>query len=262
MLGPWRTVPPINTPTWVMERNPFYYAVDTEGNQLPYSTAVLMTLAENLEVLNLRAIAGEYDLQERHTDIAKLPVILENQEQGDYSVHLDPAFNGSDATSSSTRATTADPEIAKWLHQRRFPPRALAGHRPQPAQRDLLARRRHAGLAGARRECRRARARSGAPSGRRYDPAKANQLLDEIGLTEKDGEGFRLRTDNGERLRLEVQAVRRLRALAADRGDDRRSSGGAIGIQPDVRRLERIARHHPHAQQRASDHVGPTAAPS
>ena len=35
-LGPWKTVRPINTPTWVLERNPFYWAVDTEGNQLPY----------------------------------------------------------------------------------------------------------------------------------------------------------------------------------------------------------------------------------
>ena len=33
------------------------------------------------------------------------------------------------------------------------------------------------------------------------DVAKANQMLDAIGLTKKDGEGFRVRTDNGERLR-------------------------------------------------------------
>ena len=34
--GPWRTVRPINTPIWMLERNPYFYAVDTEGNQLPY----------------------------------------------------------------------------------------------------------------------------------------------------------------------------------------------------------------------------------
>ena len=48
-----------------------------------------MTLAENLEVLNLRAIAGEYDIQARHIDIGKLPVFLENQQKGNYKVHLD-----------------------------------------------------------------------------------------------------------------------------------------------------------------------------
>ena len=65
-----------------------------------------MTLAENLEVLNLRAIAGEYDIQERHTDIAKLPVFLENQEKGGYIVRLDPAPTAPTPRCRSTRATT------------------------------------------------------------------------------------------------------------------------------------------------------------
>ena len=114
-LGPWKTIQPINTPNWVLERNPFYWAVDTEGNQLPYIDRVQLTLAENLEVLNLRAVAGEYDLQERHIDIAKLPVILENQEKGGYTVHLDLAYNGSDSVLQINQSYDADPEIAKWL---------------------------------------------------------------------------------------------------------------------------------------------------
>ena len=61
MLGPWKTASPINTPNWVLERNPFFYAVDTDGNQLPYFDKISLTLGENLEVINLRAIAGEYD---------------------------------------------------------------------------------------------------------------------------------------------------------------------------------------------------------
>ena len=42
-------------------------------------------------MVNLRAIAGEYDLQERHIDLGKLPVFLENQQKGNYKVVLDPA---------------------------------------------------------------------------------------------------------------------------------------------------------------------------
>ena len=166
-LGPWQTVQPINTPTWVLERNPYYWAVDTEGNQLPYIDRVQLTLAENLEVLNLRAIAGEYDLQERHIDIGKLPVILENQEKSGYTVHLDLAFNGSDAVAPDQpelRGRSRDRQVAE---ERRLPPRPVAGHRPRPAQRDLLARRRHAGLGGAGRGFGlQSRGRSGAPSGR------------------------------------------------------------------------------------------------
>src|SRR5437588_6312878 len=92
VIGPWRTVRPINTPTWVLERNPFYYAVDTEGNQLPYINQIVMTLAEDLEVLNLRAMAGSYDLQERHIDIAKLPVILENRRSEERRVGKDGRY--------------------------------------------------------------------------------------------------------------------------------------------------------------------------
>ena len=33
---------------------------------------------------------------------------------------------------------------------------------------------------------------------------KANQMLDAVGLSKKDGEGYRLRTDNGQRLRLDI----------------------------------------------------------
>ena len=49
----------------------------------------MLTKGEDLEVINLRAIAGEYDSQERHIDLTKLPVLLENQEKGNYTVHLD-----------------------------------------------------------------------------------------------------------------------------------------------------------------------------
>jgi peptide/nickel transport system substrate-binding protein len=83
---------PVNSQTWVLERNPYYYAVDTAGNQIPYIDKVQLTLAENPEVINLRAIAGEYDFMERFIDLAKLPVFLDNAERGGYKMHLDPGF--------------------------------------------------------------------------------------------------------------------------------------------------------------------------
>src|SRR5450756_3095182 len=55
VVTPWKTTSPMNTPTWALERNPYYWEVDTDGNQLPYIDKIVMTLAENLEVVNLRA---------------------------------------------------------------------------------------------------------------------------------------------------------------------------------------------------------------
>ena len=114
-VAAWKMTQPINTQTWMLERNPYFYEVDTAGNQLPYIDRVQMTLAENPEVVNLRAIAGEYDVQERFLDIAKLPVFLENAERGHYQMHIDIGFNGSDSQLVFNLAYRGDPELAKWI---------------------------------------------------------------------------------------------------------------------------------------------------
>ena len=167
-----------------------------------------MTLAENLEVLNLRAIAGEYDFQERHIDIAKLPVFLENQQKGNYTVRLDPGATARTpcSTQQELRGRSRDREVAD---QPRLPPGAVAGHRPRPAQRGVLARHRHARLGRPTRLAAQPR-----PEYRKkwstLDVKQANELLDKIGLTKKDAEGYRLRTDNGQRLRHRDDDRRRL----------------------------------------------------
>ncbi|MCS6779540.1 MAG: hypothetical protein NZ555_07555 [Geminicoccaceae bacterium] len=103
-----------------MERNPFDWAVDTGGNQLPYLDGVVMTLAENLELLDWRAIAGADDVQERHVAIGELSVILENQVKGNHKVHLDLAFNGAGAIVRFDQNDKPDSEIAKWLQNADF----------------------------------------------------------------------------------------------------------------------------------------------
>src|SRR5262249_22042614 len=126
---------PINTPVWMLERNPYFWVVDTAGNQLPYIDKAQLTLAENPEVINLRAIAGEYDYMERFIDLAKLPVFLENAERGKYKVRLDPTFNGSDSMLQFNRAYKEDPEIGKGIAMAHFRrPLALGVAREQITQ--------------------------------------------------------------------------------------------------------------------------------
>jgi peptide/nickel transport system substrate-binding protein len=237
-LGPWHMVNPINTPNWVLERNPYYYEVDTAGNQLPYLDKVILTLAENTEVINLRAIAGEYDLQERHIDIGKLPVILENQKKGNYTVHLDLAINGADTILQVNQSYKADPEVAKWLTNADFR-RALS----LGIDRDQLNETFWLGLAtpGSVVPAESSPYNPGPEWRKKWstlDIKKANEMLDAIGLAKKDGEGFRVRTDNGQRLRIQVQTVRaflpwpnQLEMIA--------QQWKKIGIQADVKEVER-----------------------
>jgi peptide/nickel transport system substrate-binding protein len=239
VLGPWKTVSPINTPTWTLDRNPYYYGIDTQGNQLPYLDRISMGLAENLEVVNLRAIAGQYDLQERHTALAKLPVFLENRSKGNYDVRLDPVLHSGDTVLFFNQAYEADPEIAKWMQTRDFR-RALS----LGIDRDQLNETFWLGLGtpGSIAPAESVLENPG-PEWRKkwsvHDAKQANALLDTIGLSKKDSEGYRLRTDGKGRLRLELMAPAGAFINYAQVAEMIREQWRTIGIQGDVKELER-----------------------
>jgi peptide/nickel transport system substrate-binding protein len=206
-LTPWKTAAPSTTPQWTLERNPYYWAVDTSGNQLPYIDKVQLGLAENLEVLNLRAIAGEYDHQERHVDLGKLPVYLENQEKGNYKVYLDPGDYAGDCIIKFNMSYEDDAELVKWFTTADFR-RALS----LGIDRDQLNETFWLGL-GTPTSMAPADTNKYNPGPEyrnkwaTYDVAQANSLLDKIGLDKKDPQGFRLRQDGTGRLRMEITTV-------------------------------------------------------
>lgn len=203
----WKITSPINTPVLALERNPYYWVVDTEGNQLPYIDKVQMTLAENLEVLNLRAIAAEYDFQVRHIDLAKVPVYKENEARGNYTVRFWLWQHGTDAGFFLNQDFDADPEVRKWLTSKDFRNALSIG-----MDRDQLNEAFWLGLGDT------GNAAPGpgsafylGPDSRKInatlDVAKANALLDGLGLTKRDSQGFRERLDGKGRLQLEVTTV-------------------------------------------------------
>jgi peptide/nickel transport system substrate-binding protein len=238
-LSAWKMVQPINGQIWLLERNPYYWVVDTAGNQLPYIDKVQLTLAENPEVINLRAIAGEYDYMERFIDLGKLPVFLENADRGKYKVHLDPGFNGADSELKFNFAYKLDPEIAKWFANVDFR-RALA----LGIDREQINQAFYLGLAI-----------NGTPipadvipqsPGKEWrtkwatlDVKKANAMLDAIGLNKKDAEGYRLRTDNGQRLRIQIDVAQTLTPSWPQQAEMIIQQWKAIGIAGDMRLLER-----------------------
>ena len=204
VVSPWKMVSPANTSAWVFERNPYSIWVDTEGNQLPYLDRVQMTLAENQEIVNLRAIAGEYDLQARHIDIGKLPVFLENQQKGNYKVSINPGNSGSDYSLQLNLHYEADPEIGRMLNNDDFRHALSLGiERDQINEAMFLG----VGVPGSVAPTESNKYSPG-PEWRTkwctYDVKQANDLLDQVGLTQKDAEGYRQRLDGKGRLTLEV----------------------------------------------------------
>ena len=61
--------------------------VDTAGNQLPYLDEVRFTFFADSHALNLAAIAGELDEQDRHINMMNYPVLKENEEKEQVSRH-------------------------------------------------------------------------------------------------------------------------------------------------------------------------------
>ncbi|MHB0879040.1 MAG: ABC transporter substrate-binding protein [Anaerolineae bacterium] len=97
VVGAWHFVTGSDANPMVAERNPYYYRVDEQGQQLPYIDRISWEIVTNAEVLNFKAIAGEIDCQSRHMNLMNYPLLDEGREKGDYRVLTWPGDGGSDA---------------------------------------------------------------------------------------------------------------------------------------------------------------------
>jgi peptide/nickel transport system substrate-binding protein len=239
VMSAWRTVTPINTPQWTLERNPYFWYVDTEGNQLPYIDKIQLSLAENLEVANLRGIAGEFDEMGRHMDVAKLPVFLENAQKGNYHVVLDPGFDAAAVAMHTNQSFEADAEIRKWLTNADFRRAVSMGiDRDQINEAFFLGMGTPSSLAAPDDS-----PENPGPEWRTkwstLDIKQANDLLDKIGLTKKDSDGMRVRTDNGQQLRFTVTTVAAAFIPNAQIMEMVSQQWKKIGVRLDVKDTER-----------------------
>lgn len=199
-LGPW--VPKeemTDEGLQIWERNPYYYKVDTEGNQLPYIDEVRFDYIPDIEVLTMEAIAGSIDyfvlsLRARH-----FPTLAEHQEEGDYRVV--PHLNAKPGQISLFLNMTTTNEPLKDIFNE-FEFRKAVSH---AINREEVIDIEFHGLAEPGQACY-------PPQDPAYDeewhksyidynPELSNELLDELGLDERDDEGYRLRPD-GERLEI------------------------------------------------------------
>ena len=87
MMNPWMIEEPLtgDATRTTFVRNPYYWKVDTEGNQLPYIDRLSMRVSDSLEEITLMALNGEIDFQDRHiATVANQPLFFDGQEAGDY----------------------------------------------------------------------------------------------------------------------------------------------------------------------------------
>lgn len=188
----------------IAERNPYYWKTDPEGNQLPYIDRIRLDLVENSEVVNLKAANGELDFQFRRISIASYSVFMENREKGNYRVLRWPTATGA-APLIMPNQTIEEPVLRELFREKKFRQAlSLAINRERINEVSYL------GLGVPRQATVLPQSPYYVPEAERmyadYNPDEANRLLDEIGLTERDDEGFRLRPD-GKTLEVTVETT-------------------------------------------------------
>jgi len=107
-------------PVFTLRRNPYFVGVDKDGNQLPYIDEVRFTYFADAQALNLAAIAGTFDMQERHINMTNYPVLKDQEKTGKYRVITWPTFGGADAVIAINQTYTADPEMGKLMATKNF----------------------------------------------------------------------------------------------------------------------------------------------
>ncbi len=69
----------------VAARNPFFWQVDQQGNQLPYIDQVTYSISQDVESLMLDVVGGKIDYQDRHINtLSNKPTLSQNMKRGDY----------------------------------------------------------------------------------------------------------------------------------------------------------------------------------
>jgi ABC-type transport system substrate-binding protein len=211
-LWPWVPRAYRTTAPYVFYRNPYYFAVDDRGNQLPYLNRVQFEVADS-GTMSLKFSKGYTPMQTRHVRYENVTELMDRQrEYGTRIYHWYPATRSNwvinpnnnrfvpgnpgsadecpdDATRKLfyKRELLANPEfrqalslaidraeIIKAEYNDQTRPSQVAPGRESPFHNERLA---NAFI--------------------EHDPQRANELLDSIGLTRRDLEGMRTFPDGG-----------------------------------------------------------------
>jgi len=238
VLDAWKLTSAMGeTPTKIVaERNPYYWKVDTEGNQLPYIDRHVTDYFSDAQPLVLKCMNGEVDYQAFYVNEPRnKAVFVDNQKKGNYRfMELTPTnvnemviqfnlnctdkaraelYRNKDFRIGLSHAINRQ-EIMDVVHVGQGQPWQAA---PRPES-DMY----HEKLAKQYTE---------------YDVKKANEYLDKAGLTKKDDKGFRLGPD-GKRVSF-IMEIDLNRTTYVDALELIKPMWEKVGIEMQMKTMER-----------------------
>jgi peptide/nickel transport system substrate-binding protein len=227
-LHAWKLVEPYGEGTRVrFERNPYYWKVDTAGNQLPYIDEVVFDVLEDPEVLLLRASNGEIDMHARHiTTDANKPVLAENREKGGYEF-FDIVPSSMNTVVFALNQTHKNPEMREIFMNKDFRAGLSYAMNRQEILDVVFVSQGEPWQLGPRQETRWYN-ETLAKQFTEYDVDKANELLDKV-LPDKDGDGMRL-MPSGEPFSFVVEVAAEINPFFTDTSNLVMDYWKAVGV--------------------------------
>ncbi len=203
VLQPWINTTVSPSERFVFERNPFFHRVDNQGRQLPYVDSIIVNVVSK-SLIPAKTGSGEADLQARYLRLDNYTFLKEGEARNDYGVRLWQVGTGSQIALYPNLNSSDETwrQLARDVRLRRALSLAV--------DREEINNVVYFGLA-------RPSANTVLPASPlfqpeyqdawvEYSPEKANALLDEIGLTERNDAGIRLMPD-GRPLEIVVQTA-------------------------------------------------------
>jgi peptide/nickel transport system substrate-binding protein len=211
-VGPWQLISYQEGVVSRAERNPYYWKVDTEGNQLPYIDGVDFSIVENTELLGLKIVNGEVDFEYRHNGIDNYTLFKENEARGNYRTLEWSVIAGAEYF-VSLNLDTVTPNLRPLMRERDFrvalaislnraefsrlltlgfgTPWSVGLHPASPNYEEEV------GLLNTE-----------------YDPDRARLIFSDLGLKDLDGDGI-LQYADGEDVTIVIDVQDRQKRLAA-----------------------------------------------
>ena len=219
-----------------MERNPYFWQVDKDGNQLPYLDKVIHRLYGTPDVFSLWIVNGEIDFQNRGLQLGNYPLYKTNEKKGDYTVKISKSvdclvivpnhtckdkrireFNQNADVRKALSFAVNRKEIHDLIYNglgviRQYSPLSVSAEFHQKLSNNCI----------------------------EYDVKKANAMLDAAGYKDKDAAGFRKWKDgSGETLSFIIESTSPAGSSDADEIEMVCKYFGAVGVKATHKPVER-----------------------
>lgn len=217
----------------VFVRNPYYWKVDTEGNQLPYIDKIVEEIVTDPEVAQGKIISGEVDFNGFLTTTKNYPMYKKNEQKGGYRTILWDSGKASEVI-FFFNLTHQDPVLRQIFRDVRFR-RAMSLAINRQEINDFLyfgkaKIMQYTVVASKYFEPEFANAYV------EYNPEKAKALLDEMGLVDTDGDGWRERPD-GKKLTFTIEFTSAEDPLKTDTVELVANYWRAVGVDVKVKEI-------------------------